>query len=169
MASILAEMSKTIDELRTKGRGILAADESTGTIGKRFDSIGIENTESNRQHYRSLLATTKDLGSHICGVILFEETLKQKVSDGLTIPQAFAEQGIVPGIKVDKGLIPFNGNLQDKITEGLDGLAARLIQYKELGARFAKWRNVFNVSSTYVPSFAAIVSNAEVHARYASI
>lgn len=162
------ELDATIEQLVVPGKGILAADESTGTIGKRFASINIENTEENRRQYRSLLATTPNLGDHICGVILFEETLGQKADNGKTIPEAFAAQGIVPGVKVDKGLVPFASNQEEKITQGLDGLPERLAEYKKQGARFAKWRDVFSISDD-MPTTALVRANAELLARYAAI
>ena len=161
-------LSKTIADIAIKGKGILAADESTGTIGKRFDSIKTENTEENRRQYRSLLATTPTLGNYISGVILYEETLSQNTNEGEAIPKAFAKQGIVPGIKVDKGLIAFASSPEENITQGLDGLAERLQCYKKQGARFAKWRDVFTVSDRY-PSYAAIHANAQCLARYAAV
>lgn len=161
-------LSQTIDDIVITGKGILAADESLGTIGKRFDTIATENTEENRRAYRSLLATTPHLGEHISGVILFEETLLQKTEKGESIPEAFAHQGIVPGIKVDKGLVAFNNSPNEKITQGLDSLAERLPHYKMQGARFAKWRDVFSITDT-TPSQAAIDANADVLAEYAKI
>lgn len=168
MPSISKELSQTINDLVIPGKGILAADESTGTIGKRFESIKVENTVENRQRYRSLLASTEDLGNHISGVILFEETLQQSTDKGKSIPQEFIAKKIVPGIKVDQGLIAMENFPNDKITQGLDGLAQRLAQYKKQGARFAKWRNVFNITSL-TPNRTVILANAEVHARYAAI
>lgn len=162
------ELQATIEAMVKPGKGILAADESHGTIGKRFDTIGLDNTEEHRRQYRSLLATTKNLGDHVSGVILFEETLTQKLDDGTRIPDAFNAQGIVPGIKVDKGLVSFASSPEEKITQGLDGLAERLSTYKEQGARFAKWRDVFQISDVY-PSAALVHANAELLARYAAI
>lgn len=161
-------LQQTISDMVIPGQGILAADESTGTIGKRFDTIHIENNADNRQAYRALLATTPDLGQYISGVILFEETLSQQTADNRFIVAAFSEQKIVPGIKVDKGLIPFASNPEEKITQGLDGLPDRLNGYKEQGARFAKWRDVFSISQQ-TPSRALIKANAELLARYAAI
>lgn len=161
-------LQATIEAMVKPGKGILAADESHGTIGKRFESIGIENTEEHRRQYRSLLATTENLGDHVSGVILFEETLTQKTDDGRMITEAFSAQGVVPGIKVDKGLVSFATSPEEKITQGLDGLAERLATYKEQGARFAKWRDVFQISDIY-PSAALVRANAELLARYAAI
>lgn len=158
----------TTEHLLQEGTGILAADESLSTIGKRFEAIGIENTEDNRRDYRLLLATTPGLEDYIGGVILFEETFSQKNGNGQSIPAIFSEKGILPGIKVDKGLIPLVNTEQEKVTQGLDGLAERLAQFKEMGARFAKWRNVYSISE-HTPSIIAIKTGAEILARYAAI
>lgn len=169
MTILHEELAATIDELVKPGTGcgILAADESTGTIGKRFASINIENNENNRRDYRLMLATTPDLNNYVSGVILFEETLTHKDSKGQTIPQLFASAGIVPGIKVDKGLVNLANTEEEKVTEGLDGLATRLATYRSQGARFAKWRNVYNISDIK-PSILAIQTGAEMLARYAA-
>ncbi len=161
------ELTETMDTLVCQGKGILAADESTSTIGKRFNAIGLENTELNRRNYRLLLATTPDLAKYINGVILFEETFTQKDDNGTPIAQLFAEQGIVPGIKVDKGLVPMAFTDEEQITQGLDGLTERLHHYKNLGARFAKWRNVYRISDN-TPSFTMIKAGAANLARYAA-
>ncbi|MCK4709313.1 MAG: fructose-bisphosphate aldolase, partial [Gammaproteobacteria bacterium] len=134
------ELDTTIQDMVQKGRGILAADESSPTIAKRFKAIDVESTEENRRIWRNLLVTTEGLGEYISGLILFEETLEQKSDSKLTIPQAAWAQKIVPGIKVDKGTVPLALSADDLITQGLDGLAARLQTYKSQGARFAKWR-----------------------------
>jgi fructose-bisphosphate aldolase class I len=168
MSDIYEDLANTLDCFLEKGQGILAADESHTTIGKRFESIGIENTEENRRDYRLLLATTPDLEQYINGVILFEETLDQTDSQGNTIPEIFAEKGILPGIKVDKGLVALPFSESEKITQGLDGLSDRLKQYKNKGAVFAKWRNVYRISDS-TPSIAAIKAGSEVLARYAAI
>lgn len=160
------ELQATIELLVQDGKGILAADESTGTIGKRFAAIGIENTEDNRRNYRLLLANTPNLEEHISGVILYEETLTQKDEQGQSIPDVLAAKGIVPGIKVDKGLVALPNTQDEQITQGLDGLTERLLHYKTLGARFAKWRNVYSISEA-TPSLSAIKSGAENLARYA--
>ncbi|WP_028388608.1 class I fructose-bisphosphate aldolase [Legionella fairfieldensis] len=162
------ELSATMEQLLQDGKGILAADESQGTIGKRFDSIGIENTEENRRDYRLLLASTPDLEQYINGVILFEETFTHKDEKGIAIPALFAEKGIVPGIKVDKGLVTLANTDNEKVTQGLDGLAERLQHFKNSGARFAKWRNVYSISE-FTPSLTAIKAGAEMLARYAAI
>jgi len=162
-------LADTINHIAQKGKGILAADESTKTIGKRFATIDTESTAETRRQYRSLLATTEGLGEFVSGVILFEETLEQKVDSGDTIPQAFHEQGIMPGIKVDKGLKYLPTFPQDTITQGLDDLADRLTKYKELGARFTKWRAVYAIQDGQGPSQTAVEANAESLARYAAI
>lgn len=161
------ELSSTIEQLSQAGKGILAADESNGTIGKRFDSIGVENTENNRRDYRLLLATTPDLEQYISGVILFEETFSHKNAEGVSIPQLFAQKGILPGIKVDQGLVDLANTEGEKTTQGLDGLEARLTAFKNQGAKFAKWRNVYSISE-FTPSLVAIKSGAENLARYAA-
>jgi fructose-bisphosphate aldolase class I len=162
------DLQATVQALVQKGKGILAADESSPTIAKRFKAIGVESTEENRRAYRQLLLTTPGLGEFISGVILFEETLGQRADDGTPLPQLAARQGIVPGIKVDAGKIPLALAPGDEITQGLDGLAKRFEGYKPLGARFAKWRAVYNVSAT-LPSRLAIEANADALARYAAI
>ena len=161
------QMADTIDQLVQEGRGILAADESTGTIGKRFSSINIENTEENRRDYREMLFSTANLQDYISGVILYEETLTQKAKNGRPLVEMLTEKGIIPGIKVDKGLIHLAGTIDEKISIGLDDLDQRLQQYKAQGARFAKWRNVFQITD-HSPSPKAIRCGAEVLARYAS-
>ncbi|MDF1826967.1 MAG: fructose-bisphosphate aldolase class I [Legionellaceae bacterium] len=161
------ELSSTIEHLSQAGKGLLAADESNGTIGKRFDNIGVENTEENRRDYRLLLATTPELDKYISGVILFAETFSHKNKDGVSIPEMFAEQGILPGIKVDQGLVDLANTENEKTTEGLDGLEARLLEFKHQGAKFAKWRNVYRISD-YTPSLIAIKTGAENLARYAA-
>jgi len=166
--TIRTELQATITDLVVKGKGILAADESAPTIAKRFKAINVESTEANRCAYRSLLLTTSGLGEFISGVILFEETLGQKTADGKPLPDVAAGQGIVPGIKVDKGFTPLINAPGDVITQGLDGLAERLAGYKEQGARFAKWREVYAIGA-HNPTQAGIISNAEVLARYAAI
>ncbi|WP_394754401.1 class I fructose-bisphosphate aldolase [Crenothrix sp.] len=166
--SIQLELQATIDDLVVKGKGILAADESDPTIAKRFKAINLESTEENRRAYRCLLLTTPGLGEFISGVILFEETLVQQTDGGKPLPQVAAEQGIVPGIKVDKGTLPLANAPGDLITQGLDGLAERLISYKAQGARFAKWREVYLISPRN-PTQLGIDANAEVLARYAAI
>lgn len=162
------ELSATMEHLLQDGKGILAADESNGTIGKRFDSIGVENNETNRRNYRLLLATTPELEQYVNGVILFEETFAQKDEKETPIAEIFRKKGIIPGIKVDKGLVNLANTDDEKITQGLDGLEERLLHFKKLGARFAKWRNVYSISDT-TPSLSAMKAGAEVLARYAAI
>lgn len=162
------ELAATIRDLVIPGKGILAADESTGTIAKRFKTIEVECTEENRRRYRELLFTTAEIEKYICGVILYEETLTQKTLGGLTFAQYLQKLGIVPGIKVDKGIIPLSGSPEENITQGLDGLGERLKIYKAQGARFAKWRAVIPVSDT-LPTGYGLRANAEALARYASI
>lgn len=161
-------LQKTIEDIVIQGKGILAADESNSTMGKRLESISVENTFEERRNYRALLATTPKLNQFISGVILFEETFEQKTNDGKNIITTFENAKIVPGIKVDKGLIPFATSPKENITQGLDGLPERLQTYKQKGARFAKWRAVFSVSDCF-PSTALIHANAELLARYAAI
>jgi len=162
------ELKATIDDLTHEGKGILAADESTPTITKRFSAAGIECTEDTRRAYRELLLTTPGIGSHIGGVILYEETLGQKTNDGVLLAEVARRQGIVPGIKVDKGLTDLVNAPGDRITQGLDGLAERLAHYKQRGARFAKWRNVYPITNTN-PTLLGIKANAEMLARYAAL
>lgn len=161
------ELSNTMDHLLQEGKGILAADESNGTISKRFAGIGLDNTEENRRNYRLLLATTPDLEQYINGVILFEETYDNKDDKGVSVAELLAQKGILPGIKVDKGLVDLANTEGEKITQGLDGLLDRLLQFKSQGARFAKWRNVYSISD-YTPSLTAIKAGAETLARYAA-
>jgi fructose-bisphosphate aldolase, class I len=163
-----SELQATVEALVQKGKGILAADESNPTIAKRFKAIDVESTEDNRRAYRNLLMGTTGLGAFISGIILYEETLGQRADDGTPLPQLGAQQGIVPGIKVDTGKISLELAPGDEITQGLDGLAKRLDAYKRQGARFAKWRAVYNVSDT-LPSRLAVEANAEALARYAAI
>jgi fructose-bisphosphate aldolase class I len=165
---IIEELVATIEAMSIPGKGILAADESTNTIAKRLANIDVESNEANRLAYRHLLFSTKELGEYINGVILFEETLGQKTSDGVPLPQLLNEQGIIPGIKVDKGLITLANTEDEKVTQGLDGLEDRLKSHKELGARFAKWRNVYSIGH-YTPSMASVKTGAENLARYAAI
>jgi fructose-bisphosphate aldolase class I len=164
----LNELEATIKDMAQKGRGVLAADESAPTIAKRLTAINLESTEENRRILRSMLVTTEGLGEYISGIILFEETLDQKADDGKTIPEAAWAQNIVPGIKVDKGAIPLALSPGDKITQGLDGLAERLRGYKEQGARFAKWREVYAIDK-HAPTKHGIEANAEMLARYAAV
>ena len=157
------------------GKGILAADESSGTIEKRFKGVGVESTEANRRAYRDMLFTTRGLGEFISGVILFDETLRQKSADGTPFAELLAKNGIVPGIKVDAGAKDMALCAGEKITEGLDGLAKRCAEYVKLGAKFAKWRAVITIGNAggdgarAIPSSACITANAHALARYAAI
>jgi len=162
------ELESIAGAMVARGRGILAADESSGTIRKRFDAIKLESTEEARRAYRELLFTTPGIGQFISGVILYDETLRQKTRQGVPLPEVIASQGIVPGIKVDAGAKPLAGFPGDTITEGLDGLRERLAEYHKLGARFAKWRAVIDIG-TGVPSRFAIEANAHALARYAAL
>lgn len=166
--SVKEQLRDTIDALVQGGKGILAADESSPTIAKRFAAINTESTEENRRRYRSLVLETPDLGKFVNGVILFEETLTQVGSDGVPLPQVAMRQGIVPGIKVDKGKVPLANAPGDEITRGLDGLEERLDAYIALGARFAKWRCVYHIDH-HNPGRLAIAQNANVLASYAAI
>ena len=163
-----SELAAPIRALTAGAKGLLAADESGATIAKRFKAIGVESTDESRRAYRSLLLGTKGLGEYISGVILFEETLAQRDDAGTPLPQLAAEHGIVPGIKVDAGKIALAHAPGDEITQGLDGLALRLDGYRKQGARFAKWRAVYNVDPQ-LPSPLAMQANAEALARYAAI
>ena len=162
------ELERTITELTAPGKGILATDETVGTIEKRFSELNIVCTEETRRDYRELMFSTPGLNAFISGVILFDETLKQKSGTGVPLPQLLISQGLVVGIKVDKGLVPLPGFAGEKVTQGLDGLAERLREYKQLGARFAKWRAVIGIG-TDIPTAAAIAANAHALARYAAI
>jgi len=162
------ELQATIGALVQQGKGILAADESLPTIAKRFQAIGLESSEENRRAFRSLMLTAPGLGEYLSGVILFEETLGQKAGDGTPLPVAAARQGIVPGIKVDKGTVALANAPGDLVTQGLDGLAERLRGYKAQGARFAKWREVYPITERN-PTALGIAVNAQVLARYAAI
>jgi fructose-bisphosphate aldolase class I len=155
-------------DLVAAGMGILAADESTPTIEKRLKSIGVASTEENRRAYRDVLFTTAGIGEFISGVILFDETIRQKTRDGRTFVETLEQQAIVPGIKVDKGAKPMANFPGEKITEGLDGLRERLGEYRQLGARFAKWRAVIGIGER-IPTRRCIETNAELLARYAAL
>jgi fructose-bisphosphate aldolase class I len=162
------ELQETARAIVAEGKGILAADESDSTIKKRFDSIGVESTEENRRAYRDLLFTTEGVEEYISGVILFDETIRQKSADGTPFPELLASKGIIPGIKVDKGAKPLALAEDETITEGLDGLRERLAEYRELGARFAKWRAVISIGKS-IPSEYCIWTNAHALARYAAL
>jgi len=164
----MSELATVAKAMVARGRGILAADESTGTIEKRFKGINVESTEENRRAYRELLFTPKGLGDHISGVILYDETIRQKSADGTPFPELLARQGILPGIKVDSGTsdLPFCPG--EKATEGLDKLARRCQEYVTLGAKFAKWRAVITIGKD-IPTTTCIAANAHALGRYAAI
>jgi len=162
-------LQETAKALVAEGKGILAADESSGTIKKRFDAIGVESTEETRRAYRDLLFTTEGAGDYISGVILFDETIRQSAVDGTPFPKALERQGIIPGIKVDTGAKPLALAEGETVTEGLDGLRERLEEYGGLGARFAKWRAVLSIDGDHIPSDYAIWTNAHALARYAAL
>src|SRR5437899_8239358 len=164
----LAELERTARALVAPGKGILAADESTGTIKKRFDSIGVDSTEENRRAYRELLFTTQGAEEYISGVILYDETIRQSASDGTPFPKLLESKGIIPGIKVDEGAKPLALAEGETITEGLDGLRERLAEYRGLGARFAKWRATYSITDE-LPSRYCIWTNAHALARYAAL
>jgi len=166
--SEIKSLQDTINLLVQKGKGILAVDESHPTMAKRFQSIGVESNPETRGAYRNFVLSTPSLRDFISGVILFEETLTQSNSDNIPIPKMLTAQGIVPGIKVDKGKQALANADGDEITQGLHNLNERLIEYRSLGARFAKWRNVYHISA-FTPSPLAIEANAEMLARYAAI
>src|SRR5437763_3272940 len=163
-----AELHNTAKALVAEGKGILAADESTGTIKKRFDSIQLESTEDNRRAYRELLFTTPGVEEYISGVILYDETIRQSASDGTPFPKLLADRGIIPGIKVDLGAKPLALAEGETVTEGLDGLRERFAEYRGLGARFAKWRAVISIGD-HIPSEYAVWVNAHALARYAAL
>ena len=153
-----------------RGKGIIAIDESNATIKKRFDTVGVENTEENRRAYREMLLTTPGLAEHISGAILYDETLRQKTKDGVPFTKVMMDNGILPGIKVDKGTTPLAGFPGEVVTDGLDGLRERLNEYAALGAKFAKWRAVININiEDGMPSDACIEANAHALARYAAL
>ena len=161
-------LNEIAKKMCAKGKGILAADESTGTIAKRFKSINVENLEKNRLVFRQTLFNSGAMKDCIGGVILFDETIKQKTTLGLTVPELISKHGAIPGIKVDKGAKPLAGSNEETVTEGLDGLRERLKEYYDLGARFTKWRAVYNIGEKY-PSSQSIKSNAHALARYAAL
>jgi len=163
-----ALLSKTAAAMVARGKGVLAADESSGTCEKRFKSVGVECTEENRRTYRGLLFTTPGAEQYISGVILFDETMRQKTNDGVPFPDYLARKGILPGIKVDKGAMDLALCPGEKVTEGLDGLRPRLAEYFKLGARFAKWRAVITIGEA-IPSHTCLYANAHALARYAAL
>lgn len=164
----MEQLRATAEAIVEPGRGILAADESLPTIEKRFKSIDVPSTEENRRAYRQMLFTTKGVGEYVSGVILFDETIRQKTEDGVPFPQALSEAGVIPGIKVDKGAKALAGFPGEKVTEGLDGLRDRLAEYRELGARFTKWRAVIAIGEG-LPTAYCIEANAHALARFAAL
>ena len=164
----MSEIENIAKQILAKGKGILAADESTGTMTKRLASVNVESTSKNRLKFRETLFSAEGMKNYIGGVILYDETIKQKSSDGKTIPELIKSFGSIPGIKVDTGAKKLAGSPEEKITEGLDGLRERLTEYFKLGARFTKWRAVYNISEKH-PSELAIKSNAHALARYAAL
>ncbi len=168
MSDFLEQLVTTAQAMVAPGKGILAIDESTGTIAKRLASVNVENTEDNRIDYRSMLLTTEGLGDYISGAILYDETIRQETPDGKRIVEVMNDAGILPGIKVDAGAKPLAGFDDEKITEGLDGLRDRLKEYVELGAKFCKWRAVITIGDD-IPSRTCIDANAHALARYAAL
>jgi fructose-bisphosphate aldolase class I len=165
----LAELNKVAEAMVAPGRGILAADESSGTIKKRFDAIGAESTADSRRDYREFLFRSSEaMSKYISGVILYDETIRQNAKDGTPLVKVIEKAGSLPGIKVDKGVQPLPMCPGEVITEGLDGLRQRLIEYRELGAKFAKWRAVIDIGED-MPSYACIMTNAHALARYAAL
>ena len=164
----IEQLADTARAMVAPGKGIIAIDESTATIGKRFEGVGIPNNEENRRAYRELLLTTPKLGDYISGAILYDETIRQTTRAGVPFTKVMAENGIIPGIKVDKGTQPLAGFPGELVTEGLDGLRARLEEYYKLGARFAKWRAVINIGED-MPSGTCIEANSHALARYAAL
>lgn len=164
----IEQLAETAQAMVAPGKGIIAIDESTGTIAKRFAGVGIENSEENRRAYRELLLTTPNLSQHVSGAILFDETLRQSTRAGVPFAKFMADAGMIPGIKVDKGTQPLAGFPGEVVTEGLDGLRERLAEYYKLGARFAKWRAVINISDE-IPSGTCIEANMHALARYAAL
>ncbi|MCE2869042.1 MAG: class I fructose-bisphosphate aldolase [Gammaproteobacteria bacterium] len=164
------QLPEIAEAMVARGKGIIAIDESNATIKKRFDSVGVENTEENRRAYREMLLTTPGLAEHISGAILYDETLRQKTKDGVPFTKVMMDNGILPGIKVDKGTTPLAGFPGEVVTDGLDGLRERLNEYAGLGAKFAKWRAVININiEDGMPSDTCIEANAHALARYAAL
>jgi fructose-bisphosphate aldolase class I len=168
MGMNLEELNRIARAMVAKGKGLLAADESSGTIKKRFDKIGVESTEENRRDYREFLFRSADGMKHISGVILYDETIRQKAKDGTPLVKLIEQAGAIPGIKVDEGAKPLPASKDETITEGLDGLRERLIEYHSLGARFAKWRATYTPTEGR-PSYNCINANGQALARYAAL
>ncbi|MFN2612081.1 MAG: class I fructose-bisphosphate aldolase [Solirubrobacterales bacterium] len=163
-----AELETTAAAMVAEGKGILAADESTGTMNKRLESVGVEQSEQQRHAFRNLMLTAEGAEEAISGVILYDETIRQKADDGTPFPELLSQRGILPGIKVDTGAKPQAGFAEETVTEGLDGLRERLEEYRELGAKFAKWRAVIKIGEG-LPTRGSIEANAHALARYASL
>ncbi len=164
----MAELARTANALVAKGKGILAADESFGTIQKRFAAVGVESTAESRSDYRGMLFTTPGMEDSISGVILYDETIRQAAENGTSFPKILSDKGVIPGIKVDTGAKNLAGFPGEKVTEGLDGLRDRLAEYRGMGARFAKWRAVINIGDG-IPTGFCILANAHALARYAAL
>jgi fructose-bisphosphate aldolase class I len=162
------QLAETAQAMVAAGKGIIAIDESTNTIKKRFEAVGVESTEENRRAYREMLLTTPGLGDYISGAILYDETIRQSTRDGVPFTKVMADAGVIPGIKVDKGAMPLAGFPGELVTEGLDGLRDRLKEYAKLGARFAKWRAVITIGED-MPSGTCIEANSHALARYAAL
>ena len=166
----LAELNKVAEAMVARGRGILAADESTGTIKKRFDAIGVESTPDTRRDYREMLfRTTEAMSKYVSGVILYDETIRQTTKDGTPLVKLIEKSGSIPGIKVDRGTKPLSFCPGEVVTEGLDGLRERLVEYRGLGAKFAKWRAVIDIGNGPIPSYTCIRTNTHALARYAAL
>ena len=166
----LTELNKIAAAMVAPGRGILAADESSGTIKKRFDAIGVESTAATRRDYREMLFRSAEMAKYISGVILFDETIRQNAADGTPLVKLIEKAGAIPGIKVDKGTKPLPFCANEVVTEGLDGLRERLVEYRGLGARFAKWRAVIDIGRAHgLPSYTCVKANAHALARYAAL
>jgi fructose-bisphosphate aldolase class I len=164
----IEQLAETAQAMVARGKGIIAIDESTATIAKRFAGVGVENTEENRRAYREMLLTTPKLGDYISGAILYDETIRQATKAGVPFTKVMMQNGVIPGIKVDKGTQPLAGFQGELVTEGLDGLRDRLKEYYALGARFAKWRAVINIGED-IPSGTCIEANSHALARYAAL
>ncbi|HVI26088.1 MAG TPA: class I fructose-bisphosphate aldolase [Xanthomonadaceae bacterium] len=164
----IEQLAETAQAMVARGKGIIAIDESTGTIAKRFAGVGVENTEEHRRAYREMLLTTPRLGDYISGAILYDETIRQSTKSGVPFTKVMMDNGVIPGIKVDKGTQPLAGFPGELVTEGLDGLRDRLKEYAQLGARFAKWRAVINIGDD-IPSGTCIEANSHALARYAAL
>jgi len=163
-----SDLVSVAEAMVAEGKGLLAIDESSGTIKKRFASINMESTEDNRRAYREMLLTTAGLGAHISGAILYDETIRQSTRSGVSFVKVMQDAGILPGIKVDTGAHPLAGHPGEKVTEGLDGLRGRLEEYRSLGARFAKWRAVITIGES-IPTSSCVDANAHALARYAAL